>query len=272
MHLETYDLCDVPNYFGVTRNWIIKKVLVNILVKDLIVMIEKYDFNFSIQQKIVLTTKPLISYKKEIWLLDFLEYSIHSHINLLHPLLETKELLPLEHRFLIHDGWDKYSKEDCYFKKEAQFDFFQDSYIEHPPYWEINNQIVCRPCLGEDVIFKRNNKFYTKKTDYLFLSENGHDWKRYSLPYSNFSWDQWAIFLSDILVMLEIEDVKDKKELTLLFGDLQHNTNTISIFFKIHLGQTTYKALAWTSLLATQYDIHIITEIECKPTYFKIKF
>ena len=52
LEVETVDLLHLDQYYKQGRNVMIENVLANILAKDLIcIIVKKYDFNFSIQQK-----------------------------------------------------------------------------------------------------------------------------------------------------------------------------------------------------------------------------
>ena len=275
LEVETVDLLHVDRCYGKSRNLMIEKVLENILPKDIIgIIAKKYDFNFVIQQKKVKDYLPLIYYQNEVWLFtSFEQYSKHFPY-LYQPLLDKTLILDSKYNTLIHDGWRVRSIRHCtLYKKDKDFDVFSEKYIEQTFSWKINNQLVSRPCTGESVIFKRDNKFYTKCEHYLYCSEDGKNWTKYYLQYSDFIWEQWSIFLDDIFVIIRIQHESEcESNLVLLFYDLKTYVNIMQPFFVLKLGQIIGKPISHFSLLATKSNIHIIANINHNSTYFNLKF
>ena len=132
--------------------------------------------------------------------------------------------------------------------------------------------------MEETAIFKRKNKFFTKKLHYIYSSEDGENWTKGYLQNTEGLWNQWSIFLDDVFVLIMIQKTENEYEcetnLVLLFFDLKSHVNIVlEPFFMLKLGKTIEQNFPLFSLLATKSNIHIITtNMNKKRTYFNLKF
>ena len=252
-----YTLTECKTYFGIER----MNILMNlefIIPKDVISLITLYDLNF------ILKEKKMIHQQKNYCHFLYYEHNIYSILNkeeqnpgfsLLFN-IDTNASRFLTLKNMIHDGWHQRSEKYREYEKFSSFDIYNDHYIEFPSCWVINNCRIARPVREEAVIFKRNLKLFTGKSDFLYWSEflpsgvKQYDWKKVQINQDLPGWTSWSMFSDQIFIMIKLG--------VIYLYNLDTSSSLLSPFLSIQL-ENLYSD---TSILVTKQLIHIL--IKCK--------
>ena len=263
-----YNLSDYEKFFGPRRTLTLQITLKLLLPKDLIHLVQFYDVNFILEEKVVKSNTQLINYQNNIYFISIEDLTSSKLTD-----IRTGKSFVIPHCFLIHDGWFHNTEHDSY-EKLSCFDLYGDHYIDsyhQNRKWIINNSVVECPIYGQ-IIFKRYFKLFTAEygsrflwcTDFNDKIVKKKNWQVIELDVNFPCWWNWSIFSDRILILVTFST--DEKKTTLVhFYNLENCFLTsLSPFLSLNLGIQNE-----TKVIVTKEFIFISND-GCK--YYEIQF